>query len=86
MDTSATPAFDAAGLGRAIRDLRKARGWTQSELANWLDVHRTTVAALEHGEPVSTPVALRALSMLGAFVAVTPKATLLAQTDEDEPS
>lgn len=65
--------FDAADLGGAIRALRRERGWTQAELAGWLNVHRVTVARLEQGRPVAVTVALRALSMLGCKAIVVPK-------------
>lgn len=66
-------AYDANDLGRAIRALRKKRGWTQSELASWLNVSRPTVGALEHGGPVSVTVAMRALALLGAKAVIVQK-------------
>lgn len=66
-------AFDASDLGRTIRALRKKRGWTQAELASWLNVSRPTVGALEHGGPVSMTVAMRALALLGAKAVIVPK-------------
>lgn len=66
-------AYDAIDLGRVIRALRKKRGWTQAELASWLNVSRPTVGALEHGGPVSMTVAMRALALLGAKAVIVPK-------------
>lgn len=66
-------AFDASDLGRTIRALRKKRGWTQAELASWLNVSRPTVGALEHGRSVSMTVAMRALALLGAKAVIVPK-------------
>ena len=66
-------AHDPSGLGRAIRALRRDRGWTQDQLAGWLGVNRQTVISLEQGGPVSLPVAMRAISLLGAKVLVVPK-------------
>jgi transcriptional regulator with XRE-family HTH domain len=37
-------------LGNRIRDLRKARGWSQEEFAANAHVHRTFAGALERGE------------------------------------
>ena len=65
--------FDAADLGRAIRRLRKGRGWTQVELAEWLDVNPITVGRMEHGRPVAITVAMRAITLLGAKAVVVPK-------------
>ena len=66
-------AHDPSGLGRAIRALRRGKGWKQDQLAAWLGVNRQTVISLEHGGPVSLPVAMRAISLLGAKVLVVPK-------------
>lgn len=64
------PVYDAADLGRAVHRLRSARGWTQTDLADWLGVHRVTVAKLEQGGTVDLPVVIRALAVLGAMVTV----------------
>lgn len=43
-----------------LKDLRAARGWTQSDLADRLDVSRQTVNALETGKyDPSLPLAFR---------------------------
>jgi DNA-binding XRE family transcriptional regulator len=65
--------FDAADLGRAIRRLRKERGWTQVELAEWLDVNPITIGRMERGRPVAITVAMRAIALLGAKAVVVPK-------------
>ena len=67
-------AYDAIDFGRVIRMLREKRGWTQADLASWLNVSRPTVVALEHGRSVSVTVALRAMAILGAKAVITPKA------------
>lgn len=66
-------AYDAAGLGRSIRELRNERGWTQIRLASWLGVSRATVVALEHGGPVSLQMTMRAVGLLGGKIVVAPK-------------
>jgi len=73
--------YDPAGLGRSIRALRRAKGWTQAQLAEWLDVNRQTVIALEQGGPVSVTVAVRAISLLGGKLVVAPKDSILAEGD-----
>lgn len=40
----------AAGFGRRIRELRKARGWSQEELAHRAGVHWTYLGGIERGE------------------------------------
>jgi DNA-binding XRE family transcriptional regulator len=67
-------AYDAIDLGRSIRALREQRGWTQAELASWLDVNRSTVITLEKGGSVSMTVAMKAIALLGAKAVIVPKA------------
>jgi len=71
--------YDVAGLGRSIRALRRAKGWTQAELAAWLGVNRQTVIALERGGPVSVSVAVRAVTLLGAKLVVAPKDAIISE-------
>lgn len=66
-------AFDAAGLGRAIRRLRAERGMTQETLAEWLGVSRQTVVSMEQGGPVSVAAVVRAITLLGAKLVIAPK-------------
>lgn len=75
--------YDPAGFGRSIRALRRAKGWTQAQLAAWLDVSRQTVIALEQGGQVSMPVAVKAASLLGSKLVIVPKDAVMT---EGEPS
>jgi DNA-binding XRE family transcriptional regulator len=75
--------YDLAGLGRSIRALRRAKGWTQAELAAWLGVNRQTVIALERGGPVSVSVAVRAVSLLGGKLIVAPKESIISEGEGD---
>lgn len=77
--------LDAADLGRAVRRLRKERGWTQVELAEWLDVNPITVGRMEHGRPVALTVAMRAISLLGAKAVVVPKWASVEVAGEEPP-
>ncbi len=71
--------YDPAGFGRSIRALRRAKGWTQAQLASWLGVSRQTVIALEHGGPVSVSVAVKAVSLLGSKLVVAPKDSVIVE-------
>ncbi len=51
-------------LGRRLREARKARGLTQQEVADSLDVARTTVTALEKGDRRTRPNELIQLARL----------------------
>jgi len=77
--------LDAPDLGRAVRRLRKERGWTQVELAEWLDVNPVTVGRMEHGRPVAITVAMRALTLLGAKAVVVPKWASVDVAGEEPP-
>jgi transcriptional regulator with XRE-family HTH domain len=63
----------AVGLGSALRRLREARGWTQSDLAELLGVDRTTVIRLEAGRNPAVRRLVDALSLLGADLLVVPR-------------
>jgi len=38
------------GFGQRVRELRKARGWTQEQLAEVADLHENYISRLETGE------------------------------------
>lgn len=71
--------YDAEGIGRAIRGLRRSRGWTQVELAGWLGVSRQTVIALEKGGSVALPIATRAIALLGGKIVVVSKGSMIEE-------
>jgi DNA-binding XRE family transcriptional regulator len=64
---------DARELGRGIADLRKVRGMTQEELAEWLGVDRTTVVRLEAGSTGPLRRLMEALSILGADIVIAER-------------
>jgi transcriptional regulator with XRE-family HTH domain len=72
-------AYSAKDLGRAVRSLRKQRGWTQEELSEWCGVNRKTIMALERGGPVSIEIAMRALALLGAKVVLVQKGARMVE-------
>jgi transcriptional regulator with XRE-family HTH domain len=76
--------FRAEDFGQSIRELRRSRGWSQSELAAWLGVTRPTIAKLETTGDVSTALVVRALTLLGAVPTVHLKTTkLVAKSGRD---
>jgi transcriptional regulator with XRE-family HTH domain len=76
--------FEAEDFGRSIRELRRRRGWSQSDLAEWLGVTRPTVAKLETTGEVSAALVVRALTLLGAVPTVHLKTTRLVPHPRDD--
>ena len=53
-------------MKNGVRGLREARGWSQGQLAEHLDVSRQTVNAIETGKyDPSLPLAFRIASLFG---------------------
>lgn len=77
-------AYDAGGFGRAIRRARRARGWTQADLASWLGANRQTVIKLEAGGSVSLPFAMKALSMLGGKAIIARKSQRIVEAGDGD--
>ena len=80
-EPGAKQAYDAARLayelGRTVRQLREARGWSQTELAEAASMTQSAVARFEGGGTVpSLPVLERLAGALDAdlVVQVTPRA------------
>ncbi len=56
-------------MSNRLRELRDARGWSQGELAERLDVSRQTVNALETGKyDPSLPLAFRIARLFGLSI------------------
>lgn len=60
-------------LGSAMRSARKREGVTQIELAERLNISRSTVQRLEHGEDVSVEAVLSSIAELGLEAIIVPK-------------
>jgi putative transcriptional regulator len=73
--------YDAPGLGHTIRALRTERGWTQADLAEWMGVHRVTVAKLERGGAVDLPLAMRAIAVLDGVLEIRTRSGRKAPAD-----
>lgn len=59
-----------ASLSRKVREARKARGWSQTELATKAGVSRLTVTRLEAGKSVSSSTLLKVADSLGLRLAL----------------
>lgn len=60
-------------LGSAMRSARKREGVTQIELAERLNISRSTVQRLEHGDDVSVEAVLSSIAELGLEAIIVPK-------------
>jgi transcriptional regulator with XRE-family HTH domain len=60
-------------FGSAVRDARKARGWSQAVLAERSGVSRPTIARLEAGCGVSSRSLLKLAQALDLRVSLQPK-------------
>lgn len=66
-----TKHFEAAKkeFGQHIRRLRKAKGWSQEDLAHEADLHRTHIGMIERGEQnVTFLVFLKLADTLGVHI------------------
>lgn len=61
---------DARELGQAVRAMRRARGWTQADLARIAGVSRPALIRLERGESVRVSTLMDVLTFLGARLRV----------------
>ena len=64
MQQHAIETTDPRAIGRRLQEARKARGFTQREVAESLGVARTTITALEKGERRPRPVELITMARL----------------------
>ena len=56
-------------MNNRLRELREARGWSQGQLAEQLDVSRQTINALETGKyDPSLPLAFRIARLFAASI------------------
>lgn len=67
-------ALDAQDLGAQIRSARRAKGWSQQELADRVGTSRQWVVSVEKGAPTARiDLVLQALRWTGLVVDVVPE-------------
>lgn len=74
--------FTGPDMGRIIRASRKAKGWTQQDLADQIGVNRTVVTRMEAGRSVAFRTVLDALAFTGRALVVAPKDAQVAVNAE----
>lgn len=68
--------------GDLVRKTRRARGWSQTELGNRMNIRQATVSKLEAGEPATRmEVFFNALAALGLELVVSDRS---GKTDFEE--
>lgn len=73
-------ARSARDTGRAIRDIRKAHGLTQQDLADQSTISRSTVQRMERSGDVALAAAIAALGELGYEMVLVPRGSSVEVT------
>lgn len=65
-----SPAVSLASVGDAIRDARRERGWSQTQLGEEAGLSRPTIARIERGDDVSVATLAKVTSAVGLAVKI----------------
>ena len=68
-----TNAYSMEQLGPFLKDVRRAKGYTQDDFAELIGVSHATLSSLENGNHVSSKTLERAIGFLGLRLVVVPK-------------
>ncbi|MDE8649484.1 helix-turn-helix transcriptional regulator [Rhodococcus qingshengii] len=66
------PAVSLASVGDAVRDARRERGWSQTQLGEEAGVSRPTIARIERGDDVSVATLAKVTAAVGLTVKIEP--------------
>lgn len=66
------PAVSLASAGDAVRDARRERGWSQTQLGEEAGVSRPTIARIERGDDVSVATLAKVTAAVGLTVRIEP--------------
>lgn len=64
------PSVNLASVGDAVRDARRERGWSQTQLGEKAGVSRPTIARIERGDDVSVATLAKVTAALGLSVKI----------------
>lgn len=64
------PAVNLASAGNAVRDARRERGWSQTQLGDEAGVSRPTIARIERGDDVSMATLAKVTTAVGLTVKI----------------
>lgn len=62
------------GVGRAVRDARRERKWSQTQLGHEAGVSRPTIARIERGDDVSVATLAKVTAAVGLTVRIEASA------------
>lgn len=63
-------AISLASVGDAVRDARRERGWSQTQLGDEAGVSRPTIARIERGDDVSVGTLAKVTAAVGLTVKI----------------
>lgn len=63
-----------AGVGRAVREARRERRWSQTKLGDEAGVSRPTIARIERGDDVSVATLAKVTAAVGLTVRIEASA------------
>lgn len=64
------PAVSLASVGDAVRDARRERGWSQTQLGEEAGVSRPTIARIERNDDVSVATLAKVVAAVGLTVKI----------------
>ncbi|WP_082282014.1 helix-turn-helix transcriptional regulator [Mycobacterium colombiense] len=64
------PPVSLASVGDAVRDARRERGWSQTQLGDEAGVSRPTIARVERGDDVSVATLAKVTAAVGLTVRI----------------
>lgn len=64
------PPVSLASVGDAVRDARRERGWSQTQLGDEAGVSRPTIARIERGDDVSVATLAKVTAAVGLTVRI----------------
>jgi transcriptional regulator with XRE-family HTH domain len=64
------PSIDLASVGVAVRDARRERAWSQTQLGEEAGVSRPTIARIERGDDVSVATLAKVTAAVGLSVKI----------------
>jgi transcriptional regulator with XRE-family HTH domain len=64
------PAMSLVSVGCAVREARRERGWSQTQLGDEAGVSRPTIARIERGDDISVATLAKVTAAVGLTVKI----------------